>query len=127
MGYNIDVNAPVMTKAERIKNTLRETKERRRTQRVFVYELKLQNLYRFPRARLERLPDFRSGNRFGFFVSRIQRSNVPGGSSPAFSIAANLRICALLLNGICITSHICRRDKRDECVFARDARADDAD
>lgn len=33
-----------MTKAERIKNTLRETKERRRAQRPVVYRLKLQNL-----------------------------------------------------------------------------------
>lgn len=33
-----------MTKAERIKNTLRETKERRKAQRPIVYQLKLQNL-----------------------------------------------------------------------------------
>jgi len=83
--------------------------------------------YRFPRPRLERPPDFRSGNRFGLFVSRIQRSKVPGGSSPARSIAANLRICALLLNGISITPHICRRDKRDESVFTCDTRADYTD
>jgi len=43
-----------MTKAERIKNTLRETKERRRTQRVFVYQLKLQNLSNRKVALLER-------------------------------------------------------------------------
>ena len=33
-----------MIKAERIKNTLQETKERRKTQRPVVYRLKLQNL-----------------------------------------------------------------------------------
>jgi len=43
-----------MTKAERIKKTLRETKERRKTQRVFVYELKLQNLSKRKVALLER-------------------------------------------------------------------------
>jgi len=48
------VNPSVMTKAERIKNTLRETKERRKTQRVFVYELKLQNLSKRKIALLER-------------------------------------------------------------------------
>jgi len=43
-----------MTKTERIKNTLRETKDRRKTQRVFVYELKLQNLSKRKVALLER-------------------------------------------------------------------------
>jgi len=62
--------------------------------------------HRFPRPRLERPPDFRLGNRFGFFVSRIHLSKVPDGSSPACSIAANLRICALLLNGILVYPHL---------------------
>jgi len=48
------MNAPLMTKAERIKSTLRETKKRRKTQRVFVYELKLQNLSKRKIALLER-------------------------------------------------------------------------
>jgi len=34
----------VVSKAEKIKSTLQETKERRKTQRVVVYQLKLQNL-----------------------------------------------------------------------------------
>jgi putative transposase len=35
-----------MTKAEKIKNTLQETKERRKTQKAVVYQLKFQNLSR---------------------------------------------------------------------------------
>ena len=54
MWYNVSVNASPITKAERIKNTLRETKERRKTQRVSVYELKLQNLSKRKIALLER-------------------------------------------------------------------------
>jgi len=50
----MDMNAELMTKAERIKSTLRETKERRKTQRVFVYQLKLQNLSKRKIALLER-------------------------------------------------------------------------
>jgi putative transposase len=53
-GYILSVKTDIMTKAERIKNTLRETKERRRTQRVFVYQLKLQNLSKRKIALLER-------------------------------------------------------------------------
>ena len=54
MGYNVEVNIELMTKAERIKNARRETKERRKTQRVFVYQLKLQNLSKRKIALLER-------------------------------------------------------------------------
>ncbi len=43
-----------MTKAERIKNALRETKERRKAQRPVVYRLKLQNLSRKARELLRR-------------------------------------------------------------------------
>ena len=39
VGYSVDAGAELMSKSDRIKNTLRETKERRETQRVFVYEL----------------------------------------------------------------------------------------
>ena len=46
--------------------------------------------------------DFRSGNRFTSPVLDIHFSNVPGGNSPLRSITANLRICALLLNGISV-------------------------
>jgi|GEM_PF-2534940 len=35
-----------MTKAEQIKKTLQETRQRRKTQKPVVYELKLQNLDR---------------------------------------------------------------------------------
>ncbi|WP_245527874.1 hypothetical protein [Ammonifex degensii] len=43
-----------MTKAERIRNTIRETKERRKALVPVVYQLKLQNLSRKKEETLER-------------------------------------------------------------------------
>jgi hypothetical protein len=45
-----------------------------------------------------------SGSEDTFFVSFSHRLNVPLGSLPSRSIAANFRSCALLLNGISITT-----------------------
>ena len=76
MGYYLDVSSMLMTKAERIKNTLRETKERRRTQRVFVYQLKLQNLSNRKVALLERA--FLEAKWFyNWLVSDTDRINIP--------------------------------------------------
>jgi len=74
--YNVCVNPSVMTKAERIKNTLRETKERRKTQRVFVYELKLQNLSKRKIALLERA-FLEAKWLYNWLLSDIERLNMP--------------------------------------------------
>ena len=70
------MNAVLVSKAERIKNTLRETKERRKTQRVFVYELKLQNLSKRKIALLERA-FLEAKWLYNWLLSDIERLNMP--------------------------------------------------
>jgi putative transposase len=76
MRYNVDVSVEFMTKAERIKNTLRETKQRRKTQRVFVYELKLQDLSKRKISLLERA-FLEAKWLYNWLVSDIERLDVP--------------------------------------------------
>ncbi|MBC7116945.1 MAG: transposase [Pseudothermotoga sp.] len=65
-----------MKKAERIKNTLQETKERRKTQRPVVFQLKLQNL---SKQRIEKLKRaFLEAKWFyNWLVSDLDRLNRP--------------------------------------------------
>jgi len=65
-----------MNKAERIKNTLQETKERRKTQRPVVFQLKLQNL---SKQRIEKLKRaFLEAKWFyNWLVSDLDRLNRP--------------------------------------------------
>ena len=74
--YNVGVSVELMTKAERIKNTLRETKERRKTQRVFVYELKLQDLSKRKVSLLERA-FLEAKWLYNWLVSDIERLGIP--------------------------------------------------
>jgi putative transposase len=76
MRYNVDVGAELMTKAEQIKNTLRETKECRKIQRVFVYELKLQNLSKRKVGLLERV-FLEAKWLYNWLVSDIERLDMP--------------------------------------------------
>jgi len=85
MWYNVEVNPPLMTKAERIKNTRRETKERRRTQRVFVYELKLQNLSKRKVALLERA-FLEAKWLYNWLLSDIDRLDMPANKVSAVEV-----------------------------------------
>ncbi|MBC7117324.1 MAG: transposase, partial [Pseudothermotoga sp.] len=65
-----------MSKADKIKNTLQETKERRKTQRPVVFQLKLQNL---SKQRIEKLKRaFLEAKWFyNWLVSDLDRLNRP--------------------------------------------------
>jgi len=65
-----------MTKAERIKNTLQETKKRRKTQKAVVYQLKLQNLSRKKEELLKKA--FTEAKwLYNWLVSNTERLNIP--------------------------------------------------
>jgi len=65
-----------MTKAERIKNTLQETKKRRKTQKAVVYQLKLQNLSRKKEELLKKA--FAEAKwLYNWLVSNTERLNIP--------------------------------------------------
>ncbi|PTQ55026.1 MAG: putative transposase [Candidatus Carbobacillus altaicus] len=65
-----------MSKAERIKNALQKTKERRETQRPVVFQLKLQNLSRKKEENLRRA--FLEAKWFyNWLVSDLERLNLP--------------------------------------------------
>lgn len=65
-----------MTKAERIKNTLHETRKRRKTQKATVYQLKLQNLSRKKEELLKRA--FAEAKwLYNWLVSDTERLSIP--------------------------------------------------
>ncbi len=65
-----------MTKIERVKNTLQETRERRKTQKVVVYQLKLQNLSRKKEEFLKKA--FAEAKwLYNWLVSNTERFNIP--------------------------------------------------
>ncbi|CAI9085243.1 hypothetical protein KZZ20_08085 [Methylacidiphilum fumariolicum] len=65
-----------MTKAELIKNALQKTKERRKTQRPVVFQLKLQNLSKKKIENLRRV--FLEAKWFyNWLVSDLERLNLP--------------------------------------------------
>jgi putative transposase len=65
-----------MTKAERIRNTIRETKERRKDLRPVVFRLKLQNLSRKKAEILERA-FLEAKWLYNWLVSDLERLNIP--------------------------------------------------
>jgi putative transposase len=65
-----------VTKAEKIKNTLRETKERRKTLKPVVFQLKLQNLSRKKAETLERA-FLEAKWLYNWLVSDLERLNLP--------------------------------------------------
>ncbi|PTQ55043.1 MAG: transposase, IS605 OrfB [Candidatus Carbobacillus altaicus] len=65
-----------MTKAERIKNSLQKTKERRKTQRPVVFEIKLQNLSR-KKAETLKKAFLEAKWLYNWLVSDLDRLNLP--------------------------------------------------
>ncbi len=65
-----------MAKAERIKNTLQETRERRKTQKAVVYQLKLQNLSR-RKEKLLKKAFLEAKWLYNWLVSNIKRLDMP--------------------------------------------------
>ena len=74
-----------MTKAERIKDTLRKTRERRKTQRPVVYQLKLQNLSRRVRELLKRA-FLEAKWLYNWLVSDTERLNMPANKISAVEV-----------------------------------------
>lgn len=74
-----------MTKAERIKDTLRETKERRKTQRPVVYQLKLQNLS-CKKEELLRRAFLEAKWLYNWLVSDTERLNMPANKISAVEV-----------------------------------------
>lgn len=74
-----------MTKAERIKNTLRETKQRREAQRPVVYELKLQNLSKSKTEALRRA-FLEAKWLYNWLVSDAERLNIPANKVSAVNV-----------------------------------------
>ncbi len=64
-----------MTKAEQIKNTLKQTRKRRETQKPIVYELKLQNLTKKKEGLLKRA-FLEAKWLYNWLVSDTERLNV---------------------------------------------------
>jgi putative transposase len=65
-----------MTKAEKIKQTLKETKERRKNLRPVVYQLKIQNLSKVREEKLNRV-FLEAKWLYNWFVADINRVNIP--------------------------------------------------
>jgi putative transposase len=65
-----------MTKAEKIKQTLKETKERRKNLRPVVYQLKIQNLSKVREEKLNRV-FLEAKWLYNWFVADINRANIP--------------------------------------------------
>jgi putative transposase len=65
-----------MTKAEKIKQTLKETKERRKNLSPVVYQLKIQNLSRVREEKLNRV-FLEAKWLYNWFVADINRVNIP--------------------------------------------------
>jgi len=65
-----------MNKAEKIKQTLKETKERRRNLIPFVYQLKIQNLSKVREEKLNRV-FIKAKWLYNWFVADINRVNIP--------------------------------------------------
>ncbi len=65
-----------MTKAEKIKQTLKETKERRKNLKPVVYQLKIQNLSRVREEKLNRV-FLEAKWLYNWFVADINRVNIP--------------------------------------------------
>jgi len=65
-----------MTKAEKIKQAIKETKERRRNLRPVVYQLKIQNLSKVREEKLNRV-FLEAKWLYNWFVADINRVNIP--------------------------------------------------
>jgi putative transposase len=65
-----------MTKAEKIKQTLKETKERRKNLSPVVYQLKIQNLSKVREEKLNRV-FLEAKWLYNWFVADINRVNIP--------------------------------------------------
>jgi putative transposase len=65
-----------MTKAEKIKQTIKETKERRKSLCPVVYQLKIQNLSKAKEEKLNRV-FLEAKWLYNWFVASIDRVNIP--------------------------------------------------
>jgi len=76
-----------MTKAEQIKDTLKETKQRRETQRLVVYELKLQNLSK-RKSDVLRRAFLEAKWLYNWLVSDTERLNIPANKVSVVEVKA---------------------------------------
>jgi putative transposase len=74
-----------MTKAEQIKDTLKETKQRRETQRPVVYELKLQNLSK-RKSDVLRRAFLEAKWLYNWLVSDTERLNIPANKASVVEV-----------------------------------------